>query len=268
MLISTALNIEDNAFVSLVGAGGKSSILQALAAELLKKNKNIILTTTTKMFIEQMDPFLPEGRIIESSNTRIMEEGIKDCFKQGKSRIAILVSQRFKEKGRDKFSGPEPYHLDYWWKEGLADYFIVEADGAKGRPIKAPSYYEPVIPVMTTDVVGVIGIEAIGSSLEEKNVFRSSLFGCLLGLEIGEVISIKTVVDLINHPDGLFKNSPHNVRRHLFLNKVNGEDRRNMAEKLAYRVLMVNWAQICDIIIGDTLQKGDPILKIVNGKVI
>lgn len=268
MLISKALNIEDNAFISLVGAGGKSSILQILAAELLKKNKNIILTTTTKMFIDQMAPFLQKGRIIESSNTHIMEEGIKDCFKQGKNRIAMLVSQRFKEKGRDKFSGPEPYHLNYWWNEGLADYFVVEADGAKGRPIKAPSYYEPVIPAMTTDVVGVIGIEAVGLSLEEKNVFRSSLFSCLLGLEMGEVISEEAIVGLINHPDGLFKNSPCNARRHLFLNKVNDEDKRNIAEKLAYRVLGDNRAKICDIIIGDTLQKGDPILKIVNGKEI
>ena len=50
MLISEALSLEKRAFISLVGAGGKSTLFSRLAEELLLKNKQTILTTTTKMF--------------------------------------------------------------------------------------------------------------------------------------------------------------------------------------------------------------------------
>jgi probable selenium-dependent hydroxylase accessory protein YqeC len=49
MLISEALGLEKRAFISLVGAGGKSTLFNRLAEELAYKNKRMILTTTTKM---------------------------------------------------------------------------------------------------------------------------------------------------------------------------------------------------------------------------
>ena len=50
MLISEALNLKERAFISFVGAGGKSTLFNRLAEELALKNKRIILTTTTHMF--------------------------------------------------------------------------------------------------------------------------------------------------------------------------------------------------------------------------
>ncbi|HNR65956.1 MAG TPA: selenium cofactor biosynthesis protein YqeC, partial [Atribacterota bacterium] len=154
MLISDALQLKERAFLSLVGAGGKTSLLQIIAQELVGKKKKVIVTTTTRMFTRQASPLLGAGQIIESTNARSMEDGIKDYFGVKRDNgIAILFKDRFLEVGGEKFSGPEPYYLNKWWQEGLADFFIVEADGAKGRPIKAPSQHEPVVASMTTDVV-------------------------------------------------------------------------------------------------------------------
>ncbi len=53
-----------------------------------------------------------------------------------------------------------------------------------------------------------------------------------------------------------------------FLNKINGKESENIAKNLLIRFLKDNRAKICDIIIGDALQKNDPIFKIISGKAI
>ena len=65
MLISEALDLKEKAFISLVGAGGKSALFNRLAEELLLKNKRIILTTTTKMFAWQLASFMKKGKLVE-----------------------------------------------------------------------------------------------------------------------------------------------------------------------------------------------------------
>lgn len=268
MLISDALKLKERAFLSLVGAGGKSSLLQIIARELAEKKKKVILTTTTKMFTNQISILLEVGQIIESTNARSIEDGIKDYFRGKRDNgIAILLKERLMEEGREKFSGPEPYYLDKWWKEGLADFFIVEADGAKGRAIKAPSQHEPVVASMTTDVVAVIGIDSVGLQLEEENVFRSTLFSHLTGLKWGKVITTKEVITLINHPAGLYKNSPEPARRSLFLNKVNNSEKEQIAEKIAFGVIINNQAHVNAIIIGDTFREESKVLKVIRGKI-
>ena len=268
MLISDALKLKERAFLSLVGAGGKSSLLQIIARELVEKKKKVILTTTTKMFANQISTLLEVGQIIESTNARSMEDGIKDYFGAKRdNRIAILLKERLTEEGREKFSGPEPYYINKWWQEGLADFFIVEADGAKGRAIKAPDYHEPVVASMTTDVVAVIGIDSVGLRLAEENVFRSTLFSHLTGLKWGKIVTTKEVIALINHPAGLYKNSPNPARRFLFLNKVNNSEKEQIAEEIALSVIINNQANVDIVIIGDTLREENKVLKMISGKI-
>lgn len=50
------------------------------------------------------------------------------------------------------------------WIPALAqswDFVLVEADGSRRLPVKAPAVYEPVIPPGTDLVVGVIGLDAL-----------------------------------------------------------------------------------------------------------
>lgn len=250
MQICDALGIKDRAFISLVGAGGKSTFFNRLTEELLLKNKRIILTTTTKMFAWQLSPFVKKGNLIEADDEKVMEEKIKKCFYQDKNREIVLIHYRIKEKEEEKISGPSPFYLDKWWKEKLADYFLVEADGAAGRPVKAPAFHEPLIPLSTTDLIGVIGFDALGLSLQEENVFRSQIFSQLTGLKLGEKIGIEALSLLICHPEGLFKGAPQNCRRHLFINKVEDSKDLKMAEELTFQVLKICHRRISDIIIG------------------
>ena len=255
MLISEALDLKEKAFISLVGAGGKSTIFFLLARELSKKKKKIILTTTTHMFTRQLSPFITTKNLIEINDEKIMEDNIKKYFHQNKNGEIVLVHHRIKEKEGEKVAGPPPLYLGNWWNSGLADYFIVESDGAAGRPVKAPASHEPVIPLSTTDLVGVIGIDALGLSLLEENVFRSEIFSRLTGLNLREKVGIEALSLLICHPEGLFKGAPPGCRRHLFINKVEDSKGLKMAEELTFQVLKICPRRISDIIIGATGQK-------------
>ncbi len=57
----------------------------------------------------------------------------------------------------------------------LYDLVLIEADGAKSMPLKAPAVYEPVIPPFSDRTFVICGLDALGGKLEEK-VFRWKLF--------------------------------------------------------------------------------------------
>jgi len=256
MLISEALGLGKRAFISLVGAGGKSTLFKRLAEELVLKDKRMILTTTTKMFSWQLAPFIKKGKLAEGHDEETIREYIKKYFSlESKSGRLTVIGEKIEDNGEEKVSGPPPEWLDKWWEESLVDFILIEADGGAGRPVKAPAPHEPVIPLSTTDLVGVIGIDALGLSLQEENVFRSEIFSRLTGLNLGEKIGIEALSLLICHPEGLFKGAPPGCRRHLFINKVEDSKGIKMAEELTFEVLKICHWRISGIIIGAAGQK-------------
>jgi len=251
MLISEALDLKGRAFISLVGAGGKSTLFKRLAEELALKDKRIIFTTTTKMFAWQLEPFIKKSKLIEGQEEEVIQNCIKKYFSvEDQKRQVVVIQKRIEEKGEEKLSGIPPNWLDKWWEKKLADFFLIEADGAAGRPIKAPASHEPQIPLSTTDLVGVIGIDVLGLSLQEENVFRSRIFSQITRVHLGEKIGIEALTALVCHPEGLFKNTPQDCHCHLFINKIENSKAQKMAEELAFQVLKTCPQKISDIIIG------------------
>lgn len=102
----------------------------------------------------------------------------------------------------------------------LWDVVLVEADGSKHRPVKAPAEHEPVIPSGTDVVIGCIGLDCLGKPLDEHSVHRPGLFSAISGCEIGTPITVQHLINLAEHPQGLFKASPADAARVLMLNKA------------------------------------------------
>jgi probable selenium-dependent hydroxylase accessory protein YqeC len=90
-----------------------------------------------------------------------------------------------------------------------------------------------VIPDKTTTVVGMMGLDVLGQPLNESMVFQVQRFSEITGLKPGEIITEKAFFSLASHPEGLFKNTPQQAARVIFLNKCDRLKYRLSAEQVA-----------------------------------
>lgn len=105
----------------------------------------------------------------------------------------------------------------------LADYVIVEADGAHRLPIKAHAAYEPVIPKETNRTVLVIGADAFGLPIS-RICHRPELFANIAGVEIESIVTPEIVSRVI---------TKERLGNCLFINKVEDEEKEIYARELA-----------------------------------
>ncbi|MCC8108907.1 MAG: putative selenium-dependent hydroxylase accessory protein YqeC [Planctomycetes bacterium] len=195
--------------VALVGAGGKTSLLFALADRAAADNVPTMATTTTRMRV-------PEER----AGLAVILSDAPDVPKTVAGTVAYLARPPGPGDQADKVRGVSPETVDAW-KAARPDAFIlVEADGAAGRLLKAPAAHEPVVPVGTDTVVAVIGLGCFNRPFRDDVVFRPEAVTRLTGLRYGDTMTPEAVLPLIGRADGLFKNSPSGARRILFLNQA------------------------------------------------
>jgi len=97
---------------------------------------------------------------------------------------------------------------------------LIEADGARHLPLKAPAAWEPVIPEQVDLVIVVVGMSAIGKPLTGEYVFRPELFSNLTGLPIGAPIQLDHIVSMLNHPEGGLQGMPQKSRAAVVFNQA------------------------------------------------
>jgi len=227
--------------ISLVGAGGKTSIMFRLAQELKSLRKKVLVTTTTNIAFSETSN--ADCLIVDSSKNIYSLSGIEP------GTIVCLGSTMV--DGLGKLKGIERELVSKIYREHLFDHIIVEADGSKRRPIKAPAPYEPVIPRETTRVIGVIGLDALGKAITEDYVHRPNLFCTITGKKMGDIIDRKCLRDLILSEDGLFKGAPQGCRKYVVLNKADHPDREKEA-KMTIHELMEMKSDVNGLIIAAT----------------
>jgi molybdenum cofactor cytidylyltransferase len=150
--LAAALGIGDAPeLVALVGGGGKTSLLFALAAELPGR---VVMTTTTRIFAAQMSR---APAVVYADDLSPLGE-------------ALAAHGRCLVVGRvegDKALGVPPDLPAQLLARPDVATVLVEADGSRMRPVKAPAEHEPVIPPGTTLLVPLAGIDALEGPLEE-----------------------------------------------------------------------------------------------------
>jgi probable selenium-dependent hydroxylase accessory protein YqeC len=135
-----------------------------------------------------------------------------------------------------KLVGVAPGAVDRVSRELPEVVWLVEADGAKGRLLKAPAAYEPVIPSGADRVVVVAALDAIGRPLDGDTVHRPEIAARLLGTSTGEPITPGMLADLIAHPQGGLKGIPAGVEAIVLLTRW-GDGARASGEEVAERLL-------------------------------
>jgi hypothetical protein len=73
---------------------------------------------------------------------------------------------------------------------------LVEADGSRRLPFKAPADHEPVLPDTAAVVLAVAGIDALGAPLSEDFVCRAHVVASLTGTQLGAEVQASTVAQV------------------------------------------------------------------------
>jgi probable selenium-dependent hydroxylase accessory protein YqeC len=233
--LTEALALGPREHVALVGGGGKTTLMFALAEELRRNGKRVITSTTTKVWHREALQF--EKVLLVGADA-----DWKEKIREGLSRDGtVFVGRSILDSG--KVEGISPSLADDVYHDSEVHYLVVEADGSAGHPVKAPAEHEPVIPSSVTMVVAMMGLEAMGARLDEATAFRVEQVKNVTGLHPGDILTPGALAKVFLHPAGLFKGTPEDARRIVFLNKADLiRDERNALE-------------LADILLADPLRK-------------
>jgi molybdenum cofactor cytidylyltransferase len=230
LLIRDALRVQSGDVVTLVGGGGKTAVMFRLADELKADGLTVVTTMTTKIFVGQMER-APASLLLDD------EERLFAALP------AALAQYRHVHVGgrmgadREKVEGVPPDIVDRIARERLADVIIVEADGSRRLPFKAPAAHEPVVPGSTTILAPLVGLDVLGQPLDAAHVHRPEIVAVLVGAAVGQPVTPEMVACVLADEQGGAKGLPPGARLVPLLNKADLADAQEGAQELA-RALM------------------------------
>lgn len=198
---------------AIVGGGGKTTLMIRLARELRGTGARVIVSTTTHIFPPDQMRTLIDPTYEETQNELAMK-GI------------VCIGSLAENK---KLSAPT---LSVAQMEQLADYVILEADGAKGLPLKAPAAHEPVIPPETRLVIAIAGLDGVGKSISQT-AFRPALYAALCEKSEADTVTARDVAQVLGDENGQRKNVGSGMRFSILLNKADDAERIAEAETIA-----------------------------------
>lgn len=208
--MTEALALPARGLLAIVGAGGKTTVMYRLAKELKELGLCVACTTTTRIF----PPEQHQARLILAETNELLFDECRDA-----AALDRPVCLGWAVEG-GKLMGLMPEFIHKLVDAEIFDWILVEADGARCLPLKAPAAHEPVIPARSTHVLAVAGLTAIGSPLDERHVCRSARFAELGGLALGARVTPVSVALVCAHPEGMFKGAPEGSVRLLWLNQA------------------------------------------------
>ncbi len=252
--LTEALGIKAREVISIVGAGGKTTLMFRLARELSLKGEKVVTTTTTKI----LEPALEDtGFLFVSSD----EEAIKGFVRDHLGPYGhMTVARERMESG--KLKGVTPNLVDDLSGLEGVDSVIVEADGAARRPVKAPRDSEPVIAPGTSLTVGILGVDGLEMKLSEENVFQPERVSKITRIPIGQRLTDEAMAILVTHPEGILKGTPSSSRVIAFLNKVDIPNGLEKAKRIADKILDQKHRRIERIVLGQ-LKSDSPVAKVI-----
>jgi probable selenium-dependent hydroxylase accessory protein YqeC len=252
--LGDALGIKTKEVISLVGAGGKTTFMFRLAKELVLNKNQVVTTTTTKI----LEPTSEETKylFIHSDGEKIKDFVGRHLYRY---RHITVAQERL---GARKLKGISPHLVDELWNLKEINTVIIEADGAAGRPVKAPREWEPVIPLSTTSVVAILGLDGVGKALNEENVFQPEQVSKITGIPLGGRVTDEAMAILVVHPNGIYRGAPSSSRIIVFLNKVDIVNGVSKAKSVAQKILDMKHQPIERIVLGQ-LKNEPPVIEVI-----
>jgi probable selenium-dependent hydroxylase accessory protein YqeC len=208
--------------VTIIGSGGKTSLIWHLARCFASKPRAVLITPTAKMFPPTES--LPGITVRGSLNK-----------KTGK--LEALPPEELEKL-------PAAY-----------DIVLIEGDGSRTLPLKGWAEHEPVIPSFTAITVGILPLWPLGQPVSEKIIHRLPEFCALTGAVPGEKLETEHLVKVIagnNKEKSIFTASVG--KKILFVNQIEDEKSLSQAEKL-FSLLPSNFRKTVDAIIAGSVRQ-------------
>lgn len=229
--------------VAIVGAGGKTSLMYFLAREIVNQGLTVVTTTTTKIFP-------PEPAQSPCSVTLAEDPRLASLHHFLTQFGHVTVGQNI-IKSNGKLRGIDEDAIEICLR--VAQCVLVEADGANGRPIKAPEEWEPVIPRQADLVIPIVGLDCLGKPVTDEWVFRMERFTAITGLQRGRIITPEAVAVLLSHPEGGLKNVKSRSSLVPFLNKSDVVADGERIEEIVSAILRSAGNRILRVVTGSLL---------------
>ena len=195
MKISPLLHI-GRGVTALIGSGGKTTLLYTLTEE-LRKSGSVVLCTSTHIRVPEQYPLVTGGA---------------DELRAALARHGAVCAGTPAEDGK-LTAAP----IGFAELAQLAEYVLVEADGAKGLPLKLHAAHEPVIPENAQRAVLVVGADGFGKPLRQ--------------------VCHRAAEDTIATPEWLARHiAAEGFGDRVYINKVESAEDYAAAEELAARL--------------------------------
>jgi molybdenum cofactor cytidylyltransferase len=219
--------------ISLVGAGGKTTALFQLARQIGNRNSPIV-TSSTHLGAWQIP--LADHHIIAND---------VDDLRNIPSEGVVLVTGEI-ENERTQPVGEAVLNRLHENVKRKNINLLIEADGSRQKPLKAPARHEPPIPRFTDTVIVMTGLSAIGKPLTHEHVHRAGIFSQISGLQINETITPNAIISMLAHPQGGLKNIPPAARRVALLNQADTPELQSIGGGMARDLLQ----QFDSVVVG------------------
>ncbi|MCE2392310.1 MAG: putative selenium-dependent hydroxylase accessory protein YqeC [Proteobacteria bacterium] len=206
--------------VSIVGGGGKSSLMFALARGLPGR---VVATTTTRIFAAQ---------------TREAEQASGLDDPDWRARLETFDSSLlvYGEVRGEHALGIPPALAGEILDHPRVDWVVNEADGSRMLPAKAPAEHEPVVPERTRLLVAVAGIDALSGPIRDVT-HRPERVSALTSSDPEDNLTPETLALLLSSPRGGLKGIPAAARAAVLINKVHAPAQVESAREVARHIL-------------------------------
>jgi molybdenum cofactor cytidylyltransferase len=225
--------------LAFTGAGGKSTALFRLARELLAGQPGkpgypaVILSASTHLFMRQAQS--------GDRHWVVEPEQVGDAWLPSELPPGLTVVTS--PPGSDERTQGLPLPVLAQLAQRAQDWgapLLVEADGARRLPLKAPADHEPALPEWVDQVVVTAGLWALGQPLGPDWVHRPERFAALSELAQGETITWQALRRVLSSPQGGLKSTHSGMRRAALLNVASEPDyaaQLSQAQRLAGSLL-------------------------------
>ncbi len=230
MKLSQALRIDytttKSPVISFVGSGGKTTAIFQLAHDLLStSNPSIYITATTHLGEWQIK--LADHHIIATDNINL-----NNLPSQG-----IILFTGEIEDDRTTPIGSKALNWLRETSQAKRIPLLIEADGSRQKPLKAPASHEPPIPDFSDIVAVVSGLSGLAELHSEEFVHQPKIFSQMSDLKLGQQITADALIRVLTHPQGGLKNIPSRARRIVLLNQADSSELQSIGGNMAPALL-------------------------------